>query len=91
MRITETQGRWLQIRKTRAASMVVEARADKRTKGGMKGERGGVSGARRKREEEGPKRGVNVTKPREPLINDAEQSAQLITAALSRGLAKNTN
>jgi len=35
--------------------------------------------------------GADVTKRPEPLINDAEQSAQLITAALSRGLAKNTN
>lgn len=35
--------------------------------------------------------GADVTKRPEPFINDAEQSAQLITAALSRGLAKNTN
>lgn len=35
--------------------------------------------------------GADVTKRPEPLINDAEQSAQLITAALSPGLAKNTN
>lgn len=35
--------------------------------------------------------GADVTKRPEPLINDAEQSAQLITTALSRGLAKNTN
>lgn len=42
------------------------------------------------RKRDGPM-GVNVTKAREPLINDAGQSAQLITAALSRSLAKNTN